>query len=38
MREIADIMGAAMDDIGARARLDQLRDRVFELTSHFDVP
>jgi glycine hydroxymethyltransferase len=38
MREIADIMGAAMDDIGARARVEPLRDRVFELTSHFDVP
>jgi len=38
MREIADIMGAAMDDIGRRARTAALRNRVYELTAQFDVP
>jgi glycine hydroxymethyltransferase len=38
MREIADIMGAAMDDIGRRARIAALRDRVYELTAQFEVP
>ena len=38
MREIADIIGAAMDDIGARARVDALRNRTFALTSQFGVP
>ena len=38
MRVIADIMGAALDDIDARARLDALRDRVHELTAGFGVP
>jgi glycine hydroxymethyltransferase len=38
MHEIADIMSAAMDDIGARAHIDRLRARVYELTSHFGVP
>ena len=38
MREIADIIGAAMDDIGTHARVDALRARVYELTAQFDVP
>ncbi|HME80474.1 MAG TPA: serine hydroxymethyltransferase [Candidatus Eremiobacteraceae bacterium] len=38
MVEIAAIIGAAMDDIGPRARVGQLRDRVYELTAQFDVP
>jgi glycine hydroxymethyltransferase len=38
MNEIADIMSAAMDDIGARVNIDRLRARVYELTSHFGVP
>jgi glycine hydroxymethyltransferase len=38
MREIADIIGAAMDDIGSRAQIDKLRTRVYELTAQFDVP
>ena len=38
MREIADIMGAAMDDIGRRAKIDHLRGRVYELTAQFGVP
>jgi len=38
MREIADIIGAAMDDIGSRTQIDKLRTRVYELTAQFDVP
>jgi glycine hydroxymethyltransferase len=38
MREIAALMIAAMDDVGKRARIDQLRDKVHELTSQFGVP
>jgi glycine hydroxymethyltransferase len=38
MREIGDIMGAAMDDIGRRAKIDHLRGRVHELTAQFGVP
>ena len=38
MREIADIFGAALDDVGRRAQTHQLRGRVFELTSRFGVP
>jgi glycine hydroxymethyltransferase len=38
MREIADIMGAAMDDIASRAHAARLRERVYELTAQFDVP
>ncbi len=38
MRAIADIIGAAMDDIGARARVDALRSRTYELTGQFGVP
>ena len=38
MREIADIMAAAMDDMERHAKVEPLRDRVYELTSHFDVP
>jgi glycine hydroxymethyltransferase len=38
MEEIADIMGAAMDDIESGARRDALRARVYELTGRFGVP
>ena len=38
MREIADIMAAGMDDISRRANVERLRNRVYELTSQFDVP
>ncbi|HEV2909625.1 MAG TPA: serine hydroxymethyltransferase [Candidatus Eremiobacteraceae bacterium] len=38
MREIADIMGAAMDDITSRTHVARLRERVYELTAQFDVP
>jgi glycine hydroxymethyltransferase len=38
MEEIADIIGAAVDDIEAGARRDQLRARVYELTGRFGVP
>jgi glycine hydroxymethyltransferase len=38
MEEIADIMGAAMDDIESGAQRDALRARVYELTGHFGVP
>jgi len=38
MQEIADIIGAALDDIDARARVDALRGRVYELTAGFGVP
>ncbi|HLW38423.1 MAG TPA: serine hydroxymethyltransferase [Candidatus Eremiobacteraceae bacterium] len=38
MREIGDIMGEAMADIGKNSRSDALRARVYELTSAFGVP
>jgi glycine hydroxymethyltransferase len=38
VREVGRIMGAALDDIAARERVETLRDRVHELSSHFDVP
>ena len=38
MEEIADIMGAAMDDIESGAQRDALRARVYELTGRFGVP
>ena len=38
MAEIADIMGAAMGDVHARAAIDKLRGRVHELTGRFAVP
>jgi glycine hydroxymethyltransferase len=38
MEEIADIMGAAVDDIESGARRDALRARVYELTGRFGVP
>jgi len=38
MREIADIFGEAVDDVGKRARVDTLRARVYELTAQFGVP
>ncbi len=37
-REIGAIIGEALDDIGARAKIDVLRARVLELTARFDVP
>jgi glycine hydroxymethyltransferase len=37
-REVGAIIGAALGDIGARARLEELRGRVGELTARFDVP
>jgi glycine hydroxymethyltransferase len=37
-REVGAIMGAALGDIGSRARIAELRARVGELTSRFDVP
>jgi glycine hydroxymethyltransferase len=37
-REVAAIIGAALDDIGPRTRIEQLRGRVGELTARFDVP
>jgi len=38
MREIAALMIAAMDDVPKRAHIDQLRDKVHELTAQFGVP
>ena len=38
MREIAGLMIAAMDDVGKRARIAHLRDKVHELTAQFGVP
>ena len=38
MKEIADIMGEALDDIAQGERRERLRDRVDELTSRFGVP
>ncbi|MGZ3503534.1 MAG: serine hydroxymethyltransferase [Vulcanimicrobiaceae bacterium] len=37
-REVAKIICEGLEDIGARAKIEQLRDRVHELTSRFDVP
>ena len=37
-REIGKIIGAALDDVGARAKMDELRSRVNELTSQYGVP
>ncbi len=37
-REIGSIIGAALEDVGARVRVDALRGRVRELTARFDVP
>jgi glycine hydroxymethyltransferase len=37
-REIGTIIGEALDDVGARLKMDRLRARVAELTSRFDVP
>jgi glycine hydroxymethyltransferase len=37
-REVGAIIGEALDDIAARARIEQLRARVSELTARFDVP
>ncbi len=38
MEEIADIMGAAMDDIERGQQREALRARVYELTGRFGVP
>jgi glycine hydroxymethyltransferase len=37
-REVGAIIGAALDDIGARTQIERLRARVGELTARFDVP
>jgi glycine hydroxymethyltransferase len=37
-REIGKIIGAALDDVSARVKMDELRGRVSELTSQYDVP
>jgi len=37
-REVARIMCDGLADIGSRANVERLRDRVHELTSRFDVP
>jgi glycine hydroxymethyltransferase len=37
-REVARIICAGLDDIAARAKVDELRGRVRELTSRFSVP
>ncbi len=37
-REIGDIIGEALGDIGPRAKMSRLRGRVSELTARFDVP
>jgi glycine hydroxymethyltransferase len=38
MVAIADIFGDAMDDVGARAKVDRLQRRVYDLTAQFGVP
>ncbi len=38
MEQIADIMTAAMDDVGRGEQRDALRARVYELTGRFGVP
>ncbi|GAC1613326.1 MAG: serine hydroxymethyltransferase [Vulcanimicrobiaceae bacterium] len=37
-REIGKIIGEALDDVAARAKMEALRARVGELTSRYDVP
>ncbi len=37
-REVGTIIGEALTDIAARARIEELRARVGELTARFDVP
>lgn len=37
-REVAGIICEGLEDIGARAKIEQLRGRVRELTARFDVP
>ena len=37
-REVARIICEGLDDIAARAKIDELRSRVRELTGRFDVP
>jgi glycine hydroxymethyltransferase len=37
-REVGKIIGEALGDVGARARIAELRARVGELTARFDVP
>jgi len=38
VREVGRIIGAALDDIVAREKVDALRERVYELTGRFGVP
>ena len=37
-REIGKIIGEALDDVGARQKMDRFRARVGELTDRYDVP
>jgi len=37
-REIGKIIGEALGDVGTRAKMERLRDRVSGLTERFDVP
>jgi glycine hydroxymethyltransferase len=37
-REIGNIIGEALDDIGRRENMEKLKGRVAELTSRYDVP
>jgi glycine hydroxymethyltransferase len=37
-REVGKIIGAALDDVGSRTRIAQLKARVGELTARFEVP
>jgi glycine hydroxymethyltransferase len=37
-REIGKIIGEALDDVGTRHKMGQLRGRVAELTARYDVP
>jgi glycine hydroxymethyltransferase len=38
MVEIADIFGAAVDDVASRSHIERLRGRVYDLTAQFGVP
>jgi glycine hydroxymethyltransferase len=38
VREIGRIIGDALDDIGARVKIEALKARVAELTSRYEVP
>ena len=37
-REIGKIIGEALTDVGARQKVDRLRERVTDLTARYDVP